>query len=168
MSTYQRRLKDNYDRKKRGADIRAGDDVFLFNPALKPDEAAKFHISWRGPVQVLGKVSEILFKIEDPANKCKTKIVHFNNLRKFQRFHRENQSEPQHAAVVEDPGDSDSEEENELLPVDPRFAALPQQQAESTASSTASSAVDEVVPREERWPRRIRRPPDRYGNPVVY
>ena len=63
---------------------------FLYNPALKPGEAAKFHLEWKGPYLVLQKVTEVTYKIsklDGPRNV--SKIVHFNNLKLFKRKERE-------------------------------------------------------------------------------
>ncbi|PAA74169.1 hypothetical protein BOX15_Mlig001265g14 [Macrostomum lignano] len=82
--TVQRRQKMNYDRKVKGKAIQKGDSVLLYYPCLEMGEKSKFHINWRGPVKVLEKLSDALYRVQDPTQPQKTKVVHFNNLRPVQ------------------------------------------------------------------------------------
>ena len=86
LQTAQCRQKDYYDRGIKDCSFQPGDQVFLYNPALKPGEAAKFHREWKGPYLVLQKVTEVTYKIrklDEPRNV--SKIVHFNNLKLYKR-----------------------------------------------------------------------------------
>ena len=61
-----------------------GDLVFLYNPALKPGEAAKFHRYWKEPYVVLERVTEVNYKIRKlDGSRATVQVVHFNNLKLF-------------------------------------------------------------------------------------
>uniref|UniRef100_A0A1I8G8I7 J domain-containing protein n=1 Tax=Macrostomum lignano TaxID=282301 RepID=A0A1I8G8I7_9PLAT len=174
LNTYQRRQKDQYDKRTRGSDIQEGDHVFVYSPALKPDEAAKFHVSWLGPVKVLERRSEVLFKVENPSNRKKSKFVHFNNLRKFARpAALETPVRTAAPPEVVDETDSETEAECETWT---RPQLMPPQDAEEVAEvlEEQMELVDDPQPThnpveaapEPRRSGRLRRPPDRYGQPM--
>ncbi|PAA55822.1 hypothetical protein BOX15_Mlig019225g1 [Macrostomum lignano] len=176
LNTYQRRQKDQYDKRTRGSDIQEGDHVFVYSPALKPDEAAKFHVSWLGPVKVLERRSEVLFKVENPSNRKKSKFVHFNNLRKFARpAALETPVRTAAPPEVVDETDSETEAECETWT---RPQLMPPQDAEEVAEvlEEQMELVDDPQPThnpveaapEPRRSGRLRRPPDRYGQPVTF
>ena len=50
-ATTQQRQKEYFDRGVKERLYQPGDQVFLFNPQLKPGEAAKFHRKWKGPMK---------------------------------------------------------------------------------------------------------------------
>ncbi|PAA81732.1 hypothetical protein BOX15_Mlig033284g14 [Macrostomum lignano] len=81
LQQYQRKQKVLYDSRVRGPAIEVGDAVLEYSPALQAGEAAKFHCNWKGPAKVLEKISDLNYRVKH-ANRGKSKIVHYNNLRK--------------------------------------------------------------------------------------
>ena len=60
--------------------------MYLYSPALKPGEVAKFHRNWKGSFTVLERVAEVTYKIQKLGGPSGTaKIVHFNNLKLYKR-----------------------------------------------------------------------------------
>ena len=86
LQTAQCRQKEYYDRVVKDSEFQSGDQVYLYSPALKPGEAAKFHRNWKGPFTVLERVAEVTYKIQKLGGPSSTaKIVHFNNLKLYKR-----------------------------------------------------------------------------------
>uniref|UniRef100_A0A1I8H0P8 CCHC-type domain-containing protein n=1 Tax=Macrostomum lignano TaxID=282301 RepID=A0A1I8H0P8_9PLAT len=80
ITSYQRVQKDWYDRKVKGREFVAGDEVFVYNPVLKAGAKAKLHSPWTGPAVVLEKLSETRYRIRQEGRRKPIKVVHFNNL----------------------------------------------------------------------------------------
>jgi hypothetical protein len=179
LDSYQRLQKVTHDHYTRGDPIAEGDQVFIYNPALKPGEASKFHIFWRGPVRVVERISDLLFRVQNPRNRARTKVVHFNNLKKFREAEKGEAAAPPAEPSCED-------EDSEPLCPDARniqrriaspppshgapsvastspedFEAPEEHQTEEPEESLPSQAVD-PAPRRV-LPTRNRRPPNRYG-----
>lgn len=84
LQTAQRRQKDNYDRWVKHATYNPGDQVLLYNPQVKPGEAAKFHRYWVGPYVVLQRITEVNYKLyKEGDRRRRSKVVHFDNMRLF-------------------------------------------------------------------------------------
>lgn len=82
----QRRQKDNYDRWVKHATYNPGDQVLLYNPQVKPGEAAKFHRYRVGPYVVLQRITEVNYKLyKEGDRRRRLKVVHFDNMRLFRR-----------------------------------------------------------------------------------
>ena len=81
MQTSHKRQKDYYDRNTTGNRYKIGDKEWLFAPALKKSECAKFHIAWTGPWTVLNQLSDVTYRIKD--NTGKMKVVHFDRLKLY-------------------------------------------------------------------------------------
>ena len=80
-------LEKSCDRQKRLYDHRAnahsynvGDSVFLFDPTKKKDISPKLQSRWVGPYLVVGKLSDLLYKIQ-LSPQSKIKIVHHDRLK---------------------------------------------------------------------------------------
>ena len=58
-----------------------GNLVWLWSPVVEKGVAPKFHEPWTGPYKVTKRLSDITYEIHDEA-KNKTKIVHFDRLKK--------------------------------------------------------------------------------------
>ena len=80
MNAEQKRQKDNYDIKVHGSGYKAGDNVWLFNPAIPRGKARKFHQPWTGPYQVLENLSNSTYRLQHLHNRKKT-VVHFDQLK---------------------------------------------------------------------------------------
>ncbi len=66
----------------------------FFWPELKTGEASKFHRQWEGPYKIVKQVTEVTFVVEKVDGRSgKSKVVHFNNLRLYERKTSEGVSE---------------------------------------------------------------------------
>ena len=73
LKTAQQRQQEYFDRGVKARLYQPGDQVFLFNPQLKPGEAAKFHRKWKGPYEVLERTTKVNYRIkkaQDRASRC--------------------------------------------------------------------------------------------------
>ena len=63
-----------------------GDLVLRYTPQLRPGEASKFHRQWDGPFEIVSQVTEVTYCVRKVAGRSRrSKVVHFNNLRLYQR-----------------------------------------------------------------------------------
>ncbi|XP_078361889.1 uncharacterized protein LOC144646225 [Oculina patagonica] len=86
LKVAQRRQKDAYDKGVKHTVYQAGDLVLRFSPELKPGEASKFHRQWEGPYKIVKQVTEVTYLVEKVGGRSrKSKVVHFNNLRLYER-----------------------------------------------------------------------------------
>ena len=76
------RQKEFYDRKVHGHPYKEGDLVWLFNPTIPPGQSAKLYHPWTGPYNILEKLSDVEYKIEEMFRKKPSNIVHFNRLKR--------------------------------------------------------------------------------------
>jgi len=58
-----------YDRRAKLRSFEAGDQVYLYNPAVKPGTSKKFHFPWSGPFEITAKISDLNYEILDHSNK---------------------------------------------------------------------------------------------------
>ena len=70
LKTAQQRQKEYFDRGVKVRLYQPGDQLFLFNPQLKPGEAAKFHRKWKGPYEVLERTTEVNYRIKKPQDRA--------------------------------------------------------------------------------------------------
>ena len=59
-----------------------GDLVWMLVPAIPVGTSAKFAKLWRGPFEVMTKLSSVLYRVRDPVGKRGVMIVHVNRLKK--------------------------------------------------------------------------------------
>ena len=86
LRTAQHRQKEYFDRGVKQRIYQPGDQVFLFNPQLRPGEAGKFHRKWKGPYDVLESTTEVNYRIKRPRDPVsRSKVVRFDNLKLYQR-----------------------------------------------------------------------------------
>ena len=76
-----KRQKDYYDRRMSCLRFSPGDSVWLWSPVVEKGVSPKFHEPWTGPYTVTKRLSDIMYEIQNQAKK-KTKIVHFDRLKK--------------------------------------------------------------------------------------
>ncbi|XP_039287825.1 uncharacterized protein LOC120352182 [Nilaparvata lugens] len=57
----------------------AGDLVYLHDPATKPGDSTKFHLPWKGPFAIAGKLSTVNYLIKLPDGR--QMVVHVNRLK---------------------------------------------------------------------------------------
>ena len=70
-----RRQKVLYDQQFQGEELRVGDRVCLYCPAVKPGCTKKFAILWRSPYAVIDKTGSVNYKIQ-LIGRLQTTIVH--------------------------------------------------------------------------------------------
>ena len=115
-----KRQKDYYDRRISGIRFAPGDLVWLWSPVVDKGVGFKFHEPWTWPYTVTKRLSDITYEIQDQA-KIKTKIVHFDRLKKATLNHvKLYQSEEEEVPERSSESDSDFEQ------VAPRTRNVPQ------------------------------------------
>ena len=72
------RQKRVYDHRANARSYKVGDSVFLFDPSKKKGISPKLQSRWQGPYQIIGKLSDLLYKIQ---LNSKVKIVHHDRLK---------------------------------------------------------------------------------------
>ena len=77
-----RRQKRNYDRSKHGHVYRRGQFVWLYDNRRRPCLSKKLGLPWQGPYQVVGVLSDVVFRIQTSA-RGKTKVVHADRLKLY-------------------------------------------------------------------------------------
>ena len=89
-----------------GKELKVGDQVMLYNPAVKLGRSPKLHCPWEiQPYDILEKMSDVDYKIRKRNGKAK--IVHFNRLTKFVPS---NQGEDESGLSSENNADRNNEE----------------------------------------------------------
>jgi hypothetical protein len=68
-----------YDRKAKKRSFEVNDMVYLFNPARKRGQFSKYKFSWADPFRVLGKLSDINYRIANRQGREFT--VHVNKIK---------------------------------------------------------------------------------------
>ena len=156
-------------------DLKIGDRVWLFVPAVKAGRTKKFASLWRGPYTVLDKTSPVNYRIQ-LIGTTKTLVVHRNRLKICYGVPRHTQTNrrcPQQSnkSVASQPGHKQTQ------------AVTTGQSAQKTSSIPAgyvssrditASTIPQSDPQPLRTPyvmqrpQRNRQPPDRYGNPIPH
>ena len=66
--------------------FQTGDLVLHYTPQLKPGEANKFHRQWEGPFEVVEHVMDVTYLVKKVRGRSRrSQVVHFNNLRFYQK-----------------------------------------------------------------------------------
>ena len=63
-----------------GSWLRAGQAVWLYNPAKKVGRAPKLQCRWEGPFAVLECINDVTYRIQK-SPRAKPRIVHYNRLK---------------------------------------------------------------------------------------
>ncbi|CAG2256273.1 unnamed protein product [Mytilus edulis] len=119
----------------------------LYNPAVKPGRTHKLHCPWeKEPYVVLEKVSDVDYKIKK--QNAKSKIVHFNRLKKFvasepesevrieaNKFRRNTRFKPKNKQPVLEKGHNPDREQ--------QFAAPGKSRRENTGTDDIGSEDEE-------------------------
>ena len=79
----QQRQKEHHDRNSSNVEFSEGDKVWLFTPATTPGLSPKLSHNWHGPFEILKKLSEITYKLQDPNNDAKTQMTHVNRMKHY-------------------------------------------------------------------------------------
>ena len=116
----QRKVKERVDRSRRVTqELRVGELVLVKRNLIKKGKTKKFLPKFVGPYQVVKKVCETTYLVEDlPAMRKKTKFRRFNaHVCQIRRFHARDDVEWERADYSEEEEEesSDSEEEGEVI-----------------------------------------------------
>ena len=80
MSEASQRQKRGYDHRQNFKSYETGSSVYLFEPVRKKGISPKLESSWTGPWLVVGKVSDLVYKIQKSQG-SKAKFVHHDRLK---------------------------------------------------------------------------------------
>ncbi|KZR97982.1 Histone-lysine N-methyltransferase NSD2, partial [Daphnia magna] len=115
----QRKVKERVDRSRRVTqDLRVGELVLVRRKLTKKGKTKKFLPKFVGPYQVVKKVCDTTYLVEDlPAKRKKTKFRRFNaHVCQIRRFHARDDVEWEQGDYSEEEEESfDSEEEGEVI-----------------------------------------------------
>ena len=144
MGTRLAQQKLIYDQRVHGNPLQPNTLVWLHSTVIPPGGSRKLHHPWPGPWQVLKRISDATYRIQDSRNKRKRLIVHFNRLKPVA------------------PG-TRLDEPTELLPPlpdeqAPNDSELPYQLVDDDAPPNPAPVL--APPPAPRYPARTRRPPD--------
>ena len=104
LKVAQRRQKDAYDKGVRHMVFQTGDLVLRYTPQLKPGVANKFHRQWEGPFEIEERVTGVTYRLKKVrGHSRRSQVVHFNNLRLYQRRQEERIEEPAAGESVDAP-----------------------------------------------------------------
>ena len=122
----QCRQKDCDDKGVKHMVFQTGDLVLRYTPQLKPGEANKFHRQWEGPFEVVERVTDVTYLVKKVRGRSRrSQVVHFNNLRLYQKRQEAPLGEPVAGGSVHAPQGGSEESEQvapaggEVEPVEP-------------------------------------------------
>ncbi len=75
------RQKQMHDTRASYEKFGVGDNVYVYFPVKKVVTSSKFTSFWRGPYQIMGKLSAVLYKVDCGRNKT-TQVIHCNRIKK--------------------------------------------------------------------------------------
>ena len=159
IGIHQERQQESYNRRMSGTPHQPGSQVWLFNPRVPKGRAKKFHKPWSGPYEILTRLSDNTYRIKNTQRPFRTKVVHFNHLKKCvpgTRFsHHSPDIQPAHDDLQAGPTE-------QPLP--------PGTNMELLDFDDASSAPDIVdTPATSRYPQRVNRyPPQRFNDFLLH
>ena len=79
----QEKMKEHYDKRAVQHEFTIGDIVYLYNPAVKPGRARKFHKYYRGPYRIADFIPPLNYRLRYVhSGKLYPKLVHHNRLKK--------------------------------------------------------------------------------------
>ena len=108
----QRRQKDCYDKSVKHMVFQTGDLVLRYTPQLKPGAANKFHWQWEGPFEVVERVTDVTYLAKKVRGRSRrSQVVHFNNLRLYQKRQEAQLGEPVAGGSVDAPQGGSEESE---------------------------------------------------------
>ena len=104
----QRLQKDAYDKGVRHMAFRTGNLGLHYTPQLKPGEANKFHRQWEGPFEIVERITDVTYRgTKVRGHFRRSQVVHFTNLRLYQRRQEERIDEPAVGGSLDAQGGSD-------------------------------------------------------------
>jgi hypothetical protein len=98
------RQKRYYDLKASGNELEVGNRVWLFTPFQKKGLSSKLTRKWTGPIVIIEKLVDVLFKIKRNLSnkKEKSKIIHFDHLKLYDDFNEDTESSSETSSETED------------------------------------------------------------------
>lgn len=84
------RQKKLHDQKLSWQQFKAGDDVFVFFPNVKPGQSPKLACRWKGPFRVIAKLTDVTYRVRC-GRKGKMQVIHVDRMKpkKTQRLRNE-------------------------------------------------------------------------------
>ena len=79
----QHQQKQEYDDRHRNEEFEPGEQVMLFNPAIKKGLSTKLSKQWTGPYRILERTAPQLYKLLRPDNKPLPAAVHVQRLKRY-------------------------------------------------------------------------------------
>ena len=82
-SLAQRRQKKSHDHAASSNSFTVGDLVWRSTPKVKPGTSSKFHLPWSGPYRIIKKLSDVTFRIQNPALLRQRVVIHADNIKPY-------------------------------------------------------------------------------------
>ena len=165
-----RRQKDIYDEKVHGKPFVPGELVWLHSPAVPRGQSRKLHLPWKGPLKVLERRGDCVYKIARPRGK-KPQWVHFDRLKPYvgRDVHDQNDAADNHFSAAQQTSSRDDNSQSATTvqqPVGQSTIAdelLDDDDEQPTDNDVQDEDGPAPVPDPRRYPTRDRRIPERYG-----
>ena len=77
------RQKELYDLRIHGTPFETGDKVWLLCVAVPRGRSKKFHNPWKGPFQIIKRISDVTYQIQNLRRRSQRMVVHFNRLKRY-------------------------------------------------------------------------------------
>ena len=152
LAVGHQKQKQIYDRQVHGDPYKEGDNVWLLDTVIQKGQSRKFHHPWKGPYQIVQKISDCDYHIKSLTDQQCEQIVHFNRLKLCKPGTRFHQNLP-----------ADNHDQSQI-PVSPNSA---NPTAASKVVGNNLELVDSDITSPLR-PSRITRPPSRFGDFVSH
>ncbi len=81
MGTVAQRQKELYHHKVHGKPFEERDLVWLHNPAVHQGQSRKLYCPWTGPFQVVKRLSEAVYRVQNTRLRRQRRVVHFDRLK---------------------------------------------------------------------------------------
>ena len=174
LGLQQRRHKMLYDRKVSGSPYKLHDRVWLPCPAVQRGKSPKFHRPWQGPYQIIKVISDVLYRIQLLSSPRRRVVVHFDRLKPYKGSEDGDGHVPTRSNVSpSNPAQQHltTDDDEYIDTVGRNQSNVPAQEtdqaAQETNQDTADSTPADPSP-DVRRSARVSRPPERYGNPIIY
>ncbi|KAL5500794.1 hypothetical protein EMCRGX_G012399 [Ephydatia muelleri] len=165
-----RRQKDIYDEKVHGKPFIPGELVWLHSPAVPRGQSRKLHLPWKGPLKVLERRGDCVYKIARPRGK-KPQWMHFDRLKPYvgRDVHDQNDAADNHFPAAQQTSSRDDNSQSATTVQQPvgQLTIADELLDDDDEQPTDNDVQDEdgpaPVPDPRRYQTRDRRIPERYG-----
>ncbi|XP_062591603.1 uncharacterized protein LOC134253110 [Saccostrea cucullata] len=79
----QQNQKERHDRAAKDTHFTKGDKIWLFTPTTKPGLSPKLTHNWHGPYEIIERLSNVTYRLQDPDHKSKTFTAHANRMKPY-------------------------------------------------------------------------------------